>query len=181
MGVRRLVRVACEQPAARSASFILASAFPAQFLEGDVDRRPFGLQPATVRGGLGQNMEQVSRLAEDEDVGGERIIGRELTGRPRRLVVAPARQSVPGLQHVDIKPLPVPMGKEGDASREVQAFCEDRDLKAGGKDDVLATTRIEESGVIRAPWVHHRCRNRKRRQHWKQDKYEYKTWDRGRT
>src|SRR2546428_1490379 len=103
MGVRRLVRVACEQPAARSASFILVSAFPAQLLEGDVDGRPFGLQPATVRGGLGQNIEQVSRLADDEDAARERILARELTARPRRLLAAPARVSRPALPHPDLQ------------------------------------------------------------------------------
>src|SRR5439155_17183952 len=81
-----LVRVGGEQPPAARA-----------LLERDVDRGAVRQKADARSGGLGERAtDQVAALVENQDVGRERVRGRELTSDGgTRLVVAPTRQAVP--------------------------------------------------------------------------------------
>src|SRR5713101_8558842 len=102
------------------------------------------LETSAACRGLGERAtDQVSALVEDQDVGCERVGGRELTpDDSTRFVVAPARQAVPRLQHEHLETVPVAAKRDG--SREVQVALEDRDREARRHDDIFAITGVEE-------------------------------------
>src|SRR5689334_13848281 len=115
MRVRGLVRVGREESSTREA-----------VLERDVDGRSFGLQPRAIGVRLRQRpCDLLAVLIEHEDVGRERVRGVEVAAAERRLIVAPARKSVPGFEHEYLES-PASTA-EGDPGREVQSCLEDGD------------------------------------------------------
>src|SRR5262249_11509200 len=88
-------------------------------LERDPDRRTVRQEAYTGRRRLRQGPCDLDAvLIEDEDVGREGIRRRELAAdNGAGLVVAPARQAVPGFEHVYLEVVLV--AGEGDTNREV--------------------------------------------------------------
>ena len=68
------------------------------------------------------------------------------------------------LQHVDLKIVLV--ATERDSRREVQSRLENRDREPGRRNDILAVSRIEKGGVVRAQRIRdcRYCRERRQRE-----------------
>src|SRR6516165_3983309 len=129
-------------------------------LEGDVDRRPCWLESDAGGCRLAKRSgDLVTILVEHKDVRREWVRRIECSGPERVLFVAFARQAMTRFEHINLEIVLV--AKEGDASRHVQSFGEDRDREALRHTDISAVPRIEKGGFNRTK----RIRDRRRLRH----------------
>src|SRR6516162_3635432 len=110
-------------------------------LEGDVDRRPCWLQSDAGCCRLAKRSGDLSTsVVEHKDVRREWVRRIECSAAKRVLFVAAARQAMTRFEHKNLEIVLV--AKEGDASRHVQSFGEDRDREALRHTDISAVPRI---------------------------------------
>src|SRR5262249_47992655 len=128
-------------------------------LEGDVDRRPCWLEPDAGSCRLAKwSGDLFTVLVEHKDVRREWVRRIECSAAKRILFVAFARQAMTRFEHKNLEIVRV--AKEGDASRHVQSFGEDRAREALRHTDISAVPRIEIGGFNRTKRIRDRRRHR---------------------